>query len=41
MRYTDDNSIVLLLYVDDMLIIENGTKRIDFFKKALSKSFVM
>jgi ATP-binding cassette subfamily B (MDR/TAP) protein 1 len=40
-RYVEGDFIILLLYVDDMLIIGNGTKRIAFLKKALSKSFAM
>ena len=40
-RYTEGDFIILLLYVDDMLIVGNGTKRIALLKKALSKSFAM
>jgi hypothetical protein len=32
-------TIIFLLYVNDMLIVGNSTKRIHFLKKALSKSF--
>ena len=39
--YAKDDFIILLLYVDDMLIVGNGTKRIALLKKALSKSFAM
>jgi ATP-binding cassette subfamily B (MDR/TAP) protein 1 len=40
-RYTEGDFIILLLYVDDMLIVGNGIKRIALLKKALSKSFAM
>ena len=40
-RYAEGDFIILLLYVDDMLIVENGTKRIALLKKSLSKSFAM
>jgi ATP-binding cassette subfamily B (MDR/TAP) protein 1 len=40
-RYAEGDFIILLLYVDDMLIVGNGTKRIALLKKALSKSFAM
>jgi ATP-binding cassette subfamily B (MDR/TAP) protein 1 len=40
-RYIEGDFIILLIYVDDMLIVENGTKRISLRKKALSKLFAM
>ena len=40
-RYVDGDFIILLLYVDDMLIVGNSTKRIALLKKTLSKSFAM
>jgi ATP-binding cassette subfamily B (MDR/TAP) protein 1 len=40
-RYAEGDFIILLLYVDDMLIVGNGTKRSALLKKALSKSFAM
>jgi ATP-binding cassette subfamily B (MDR/TAP) protein 1 len=40
-RYAEGDFIILFLYVDDMLIVGNGTKRIALLKKALSKSFAM
>ena len=40
-RYAEGDFIILLLYVDDMLIVGNATKRIALLKKALSKSFAM
>jgi ATP-binding cassette subfamily B (MDR/TAP) protein 1 len=40
-RYAEGDFIILLLYVDDMLIIGDGIKRIALLKKALSKSFAM
>ena len=39
--YAKGEFIILLLYVDDVLIVENDTKRIALLKKALSKSFAM
>jgi hypothetical protein len=36
-RYAEGDFIILLLYVDGMLIVENGIKRIALLKKALSK----
>jgi ATP-binding cassette subfamily B (MDR/TAP) protein 1 len=38
-RYAEGDFIILFLYVDDMLIVGNDTKRISLLKKALSKSF--
>jgi hypothetical protein len=40
-RYVEGDFIILLLYVNDLLIVRNGIKRIAFLKKALSKSFAM
>ena len=40
-RYVEGDFIILLLYVDDMLIVGNSTKRIALLKKTLSKSFAM
>jgi len=40
-KYVEGDFIILLLYVDDMLIVGNSTKRIALLKKALGKSFAM
>ena len=40
-RYVEGDFIILFLYVDDMLIAGNSTKRIALLKKTLSKSFAM
>jgi ATP-binding cassette subfamily B (MDR/TAP) protein 1 len=40
-RYAEGDFIILLLYVDDMPIVGNGTKRIALLEKELSKSFAM
>ncbi|CAA0837820.1 cysteine-rich RLK (RECEPTOR-like protein kinase) 8 [Striga hermonthica] len=40
-RYSDDDFIILLLYVDDMLVIGHDTSKIAQLKKELSKSFAM
>lgn len=40
-KYVEGDFIILLLYVDDMLIVGNSTKRIALLKKTLSKSFSM
>ena len=40
-KFSDDDFIVLLLYVDDMLIIGRNVYRINSLKKQLSKSFAM
>ena len=40
-RYDDGDFLILLLYVDDMLIVGEHTKRIKSLKKALGKSFAM
>lgn len=34
-------SVILLLYVDDMLIVDHDKSRIDKLKKELSKTFSM
>ena len=38
-RFSDDDFIILLLYVDDMLIIGKNAGRISQLKLQLSKSF--
>lgn len=40
-KYDNDESIILLLYVDDVLVIEKDKTKIDFINKALRKSFVV
>lgn len=40
-RFSKDDFIILLLYVDDMLIVGRNSSRIDRLKKQLSKSFAM
>jgi hypothetical protein len=40
-RYAEGDFIILLLYIDDMLFVGNGTKSIDLLNKALSKLFAM
>ena len=40
-KYSDDDFIILLLYVDDMLIIGNDPSKIDKQKIKLSKYFAM
>lgn len=40
-RFSNDDFIILLLYVDDMLIVGRNSSRIDRLKKQLSKSFAM
>ena len=40
-KFFDDDFIILLLYVDDMLIINYDSNKIDRFKRELSKSFSM
>ena len=37
----DNNFIILLLYVDDMLIVDHDASKIDNLKKKLSKSFII
>ncbi|PHU23194.1 Retrovirus-related Pol polyprotein from transposon TNT 1-94 [Capsicum chinense] len=39
--FLDDDFIILLLYVDDMLIVDKNASRIDELKKQLCKSFAM
>ena len=40
-KFSDDDFIILLLYVDDMLIIGHDSSKIDRLKRELSKSFSM
>ena len=40
-KFSDNDSIILLLYVDDMLIVGKNTFKIDELKKELCKSFCM
>jgi len=40
-NYKNDESIILLLYVDDILIVGKNKMKIDALKKALCKSFSM
>ena len=40
-KFSDDDFIILLLYVDDMLIISHYSSKIDRLKRELSKSFAM
>ena len=40
-RYDEGDFLILLLYVDGMLIVEQDTRKIGSLKKALGKSFVM
>ena len=40
-RYKDGDFLILLLYVDDMLIVNQDTMKIKSLKKALGKSFAM
>jgi hypothetical protein len=40
-RFSDDDFIILLLYIDDMLIVGQNSSRINNLKKELSKSFAM
>ena len=40
-KFSDDDFIVLLLYVDDMLIVGRNVSKINSLKKQLSKSFAM
>ncbi|RDX83005.1 hypothetical protein CR513_36131, partial [Mucuna pruriens] len=40
-KFSDDDFIILLLYVDDMLIVGKSISRIDRLKKQLSESFAM
>ena len=40
-KFSDDDFVILLLYVDDMLIIGKNASRIDRLKEQLSISFAM
>uniref|UniRef100_A0A0V0GY18 Putative ovule protein n=1 Tax=Solanum chacoense TaxID=4108 RepID=A0A0V0GY18_SOLCH len=40
-KISDNDFIILLLYVDDMLIVGKNTSKIDELKKELRKSFAM
>ena len=40
-NFSDDDFIILLLYVDDMLIVGKNVSRIDRLKKQLGESFAM
>ena len=40
-NYKNGESIILLLYVDDMLIVGKNKMKINALKKVLSKSFDM
>ena len=40
-KYDGGDFLILLLYVDDMLIVGQDTKKIASLKKALGKSFAM
>ena len=40
-KFSSDDFIILLLYVDDMLIIGHDSSKINRLKKELSKSFGM
>ena len=40
-RFDDDDFIILLLYVDDILIVDHDRKKIDKLKREMSKSFAM
>ena len=40
-KFSDDDFIILLLYVDDMLIVGKNTSKFDELKKELFKSFSM
>ena len=40
-KFSDDDFIIPLLYVDDMLIIGHDSSKIDRLKRELSKSFAM
>jgi len=40
-NYKNGDSIILLLYVDDMLIVGKNKMKINALKKVLSKSFDM
>ena len=40
-RYEEGDFLILLLYIDDMLIAGQETRKIGSLKKALGKSFAM
>nr|KYP54198.1 Retrovirus-related Pol polyprotein from transposon TNT 1-94 [Cajanus cajan] len=40
-KFSDDDFIILLLYVDDMLIVGKYVSRINRLKKQLGESFAM
>ena len=40
-KFSDNDFIILLMYVDDMLIIGHDSSKIDWLKRELSKYFVM
>ena len=40
-KFSDDDFIILLLYVDDILIVGKNALRINELKKQLSKFFAM
>ena len=40
-KFSHDDFIILLLYIDDMLIVGQNQSRIDDLKQQLSKSFEM
>ena len=40
-KFSDDDFIMLLLYVDDMLIVDRNISRINSLKKQLSESFTI
>ena len=40
-KFSDDDFVILLLYVDDILIVGRNVSRIDSLKKQLSKFFAM
>ena len=41
LKFSNDDFVILLLYVDDILIVSINVSRIDRLKKQLSKSFAM
>ena len=40
-KFSNDNFIILLLYVDDMLIVGRDITKIKYLKKEMSKTFAM
>ena len=40
-KFSDDDFVILLLYVDDMLIVGHDAAKIEKHKRELSKSFAM